>query len=248
MGTLGVETLTYLPLLAVLGGTRRVEVDTIRQDEWEPCRRTMNAIIDEGQSWPFVQEFKTMDSFRGYFLSHSAFVVRATESGVDSDGAASAKGDLMGMFYVKPNFPGRCSHVCNGGFITFSNFRRQGVGRLMGSCFMRLAKDLGYKSSYFNLVFASNPESVALWESLGLERIADIPKCAEVKGVEGLVAAYGYRCDLEALSADFDPIASAALRPPKLRVKMREWHRKYKVAAPLLLPVTVLLLFSSLRR
>lgn len=24
---------------------------------------------------------------------------------------------VAGCFYVKPNFPGRCSHVCNGGFI-----------------------------------------------------------------------------------------------------------------------------------
>ena len=27
---------------------------------------------------------------------------------------------VAGCFYVKPNFPGRCSHVCNGGFIVRS--------------------------------------------------------------------------------------------------------------------------------
>ena len=31
----------------------------------------------------------------------------------------------MTQFYVKPNFPGRCAHVCNGGFITKKNFRKQ---------------------------------------------------------------------------------------------------------------------------
>ncbi|CAM9814561.1 unnamed protein product [Laminaria digitata] len=61
---------------------------------------------------------------------------------------------VWGAFYIKPNFPGRCSHVCNGGFITDPRRRRRGVARLMGHAFLRLARDLGYKASYFNLVRA----------------------------------------------------------------------------------------------
>lgn len=107
-GTLGISALAYLPLVTVLS-SRRVAVGAIRKEEWEPCRVMMNVIIDEGLSWPFLQEYDTMDAFCGYFLSHAAFVVRAEEAGVDSDGNPSQKGDLLGMFYVKPNFPGRCA-------------------------------------------------------------------------------------------------------------------------------------------
>ena len=64
-----------------------------------------------------------MDAYRGYFLSHAAFVVRALEPGVDADGQTSRAGDIIGCFYVKPNYPGRCSHVCNGGFQGF-NFEK----------------------------------------------------------------------------------------------------------------------------
>ena len=81
------------------------------------------------------------DAFRAYFMSHAAFVVRSV------DGA-----HVMGVFYIKPNFPGRCSHICNGGFITDPEFRGRGVGALMGRCFLWLAKGVGYKASYFNLV------------------------------------------------------------------------------------------------
>jgi len=246
-GTLGISALAYLPLVTVLS-SRRVAVGAIRKEEWEPCRVMMNVIIDEGLSWPFLQEYDTMDAFCGYFLSHAAFVVRAEEAGVDSDGNPSQKGDLLGMFYVKPNFPGRCAHVCNGGFITFPRFRRQGVGRLMGSCFLKFAKDLGYKASYFNLVFASNPESLALWESLGLSRVAHIPRCAEIKGFDDLVDAYGYRQDLEALPSDFDPLAFAARRPSKVWVRARNLHRLYVAVAPTLLPVSLVLLFLAIRR
>jgi hypothetical protein len=46
---------------------------------------------------------------------------------------------------------------------------RVGVVRSMGDCivcFLRLGRDLGYKLSYFNLVFESNPESYRLWDGL----------------------------------------------------------------------------------
>jgi hypothetical protein len=69
--------------------------------------------------------FDTMEGYRGYFLSHAAFVVRALEPGFDADGNPSAPGEVLGCFYVKPNFPGRCGHVCNGGFITKAKFRKQ---------------------------------------------------------------------------------------------------------------------------
>ena len=79
------------------------------------------------------------------------------------------------MFYVKPNFPGRCSHICNGGFVTARHARRQGVARLMGVQFQRIAKDLGYKASFFNLVFVSNVASVNLWRSLGFLETGRVP-------------------------------------------------------------------------
>lgn len=58
---------------------------------------------------------------------------------------------------VKPNFPGRCSHICNGGFITRLDSRDRGVGTVMGLSFLRLARDLGYRASYFNLVRTRPP-------------------------------------------------------------------------------------------
>ena len=68
------------------------------------------------------------------------------------DSSSASKSEVWGTFHIKTNFPGRCSHFCNGGFITDPQRRRRGVGKLMGYAFLRLARDLGYKASYFNLV------------------------------------------------------------------------------------------------
>lgn len=169
----------------------------------------MNLVIREGRTWPFENEFETKRAYRGYFLSHDAFVVRSLEPGRDSSHAASPAGDMLGAFYVKPNFPGRCSHICNGGFITDPRFRRLGVGRLMGVAYLAFARDLGYSASYFNLVFKSNQASLALWESLGFARVATLPQAARLEGVEGLDTAYGYHYNLLDLPKDFDPVAVA---------------------------------------
>lgn len=95
--------------------------------------------------------------------------------------------------------------MCNGGFITAPQFRGLGVGRLMGNVFLRAARDLGYKSSYFNLVFKSNGGSVKLWESLGFQRVATLENAARLEGLdEGeLDTAFSYRYDLEKLPDDY---------------------------------------------
>jgi RimJ/RimL family protein N-acetyltransferase len=205
-GTKGTEVLK-LPLCGATIDGVPVEVDTFRESEWEMGLALMNKIIEDGLSWPFEEDwggYKNMDGYRAYFLSHSAFVIRVADG--------PAKGEIVGCFYVKPNFPGRCSHICNGGFITSEKWRRKGVGKLMAASFLKFGKELGYKASYFNLVFANNPASVALWETMGFKRIAHIPKCARLKGVEGLVDAYGYHYDLESLPNDFDPVAASGQR------------------------------------
>ena len=75
----------------------------------------------------------------------------------------------------------------------------------MGRAFLRVAKDLGYKSSYFNLVFKSNVGSVLMWESLGFERVAVLENAASLEGLDELDTAYGYRYDLDKLSDNYRP-------------------------------------------
>jgi len=195
-GKMGVAALA-LPVRATLRSGEVVTVEPFETAaEIEAGRQLMNEVIAEGRTWPFEEEFADERSYRAYFLSHAAFAVK-TEGG-----------DVAGAFYVKPNFPGRCGHVCNGGFITARPWRRRGVGRLMGLCFVKFAKDLGYRASYFNLVFASNEASVRLWDSLGFHRVAEIPRCARLRGLPELDTAYGYHFDLDTLPADYDPLAS----------------------------------------
>ena len=144
-------------------------------------------IIDDGQTYP-LERVDTMDDFRSYFLSHDCFVC------VDAD-----SDEVYGGFYVKPNFPGRSSHICNAGFIVKQTARQMGVGSFMAGNYLQIARDLGYEGSFFNLVFLSNPHSLKIWDRLGFTKIGTVPKAGWLKGL-GYVDANQYYYDLTTLS------------------------------------------------
>jgi len=110
-GTQGLNDIECLPLLAALSTGRKVEVAAITPSEWPEMMALMNEIIEEGLAWPFDVRYETLDAYRGYFLSHAAFVVRALEPGTDTDGKTSEKGDVIGcVSWPHPRAPSPSSH------------------------------------------------------------------------------------------------------------------------------------------
>eukprot|EP00051_Salpingoeca_urceolata_P002972 m.54181 g.54181 ORF g.54181 m.54181 type:complete len:266 (+) comp12440_c0_seq3:28-825(+) len=232
-----------LPIRTTLHNSKEVELDYIRDTDVAAAHLLFNDVIASGVSWPFTESM-TVNQFKAYFLSHDAFIVRDVETDA-----------MIGLFYIKPNYPGRSSHICNGGFITPPTSRGLGIGRLMGACFVQLAKALGYKASYFNLVYVSNKASVRLWDSLGFTRLCKLPRAASLAGFDDLVDAYGVHRNLEDVPDDYDPLEEfrvSRLRPHKgddacapVSLTTKLWSA-YRDAAPLfLLPVTVVAATAS---
>jgi len=86
-------------------------------------------------------------------------------------------------------------------FLVPKAVRGQGSGHYLGQAFLQFAPELGYKSSVFNLVFASNTASIRLWEKLGFERVGIVRGAGRLKGHKDLVDAYiyGYQFSEEAI-------------------------------------------------
>ncbi|KAJ5973766.1 Acyl-CoA N-acyltransferase [Penicillium waksmanii] len=91
----------------------------------------------------------------------------------------------LGGFHIRPNYPGRSSHVCNGTFIVTDAARNKGVGRLMGESYLEWSPRLGYTYAVFNLVYESNVASCRLWDSLGFKRIGRVPGGGQLKSQPG---------------------------------------------------------------
>lgn len=172
------------PLDKILKNGIKVELDYIKSSEYDIVRALLNTIIIEGKTYPQKQPLSQAE-FATYWLSQDAFVVRSS-----GENATYNPQEVLGAFYIKPNFPGRCSHICNAGFIVQPGLRGQGIGRFMGEAMLLIAASLGYEGVMFNLVFETNIPSIALWQSLEFDiigRIQDAAKLADGQVVDALM-------------------------------------------------------------
>eukprot|EP00123_Amoebidium_parasiticum_P016656 comp23535_c1_seq3/m.39644 comp23535_c1_seq3/g.39644 ORF comp23535_c1_seq3/g.39644 comp23535_c1_seq3/m.39644 type:complete len:219 (-) comp23535_c1_seq3:268-924(-) len=182
--------LDRLPVSFVLANGDQVVVDRAGPADAPSLQAILNGEIEAGDSYPH-EHVLDEEVFEAYFLSADAFVARAKDTG-----------KVFGGFYVKSNFPGRCSHVANGGFIVSKDCRGLGVGRLLGACFLPLARDLGFQASLFNLVFVTNTPSVRVWDSLGFTRSGRVIKAGRLRGHPELVDAQQFSYDLTTVTQD----------------------------------------------
>ena len=176
--------LPYLPKSGSLKTGRHVVLDYFRpSDENEVHAIVVCVVNEEGDSYPYY-DMSSVEDFRKYYLSHDAFVCRDAETN-----------EVLGAFYVKPNFPGRSSHICNSGFVVKKPHRGTGIGSFLVPQFLQIARDLGYRASFFNLVFSSNATSLALWRKYGFKEIGVVPQAGYFEG-QGYVDAIQFYYDL----------------------------------------------------
>ena len=176
--------LPYLPKPATLRGDRQVVLDRYQDKHETELHEILRYIVnEEGNTYP-QEDMTNVEDFRAYYLSHDVFVVldRDTE-------------EVLAGFYIKPNFPGRCSHICNAGFIVKKTARGLGIGSFMVENYLLLARDLGYRASFFNLVFVTNTASVNLCRKFGFTEIGIVPQAGNLKGV-GFTDAIQFYFDL----------------------------------------------------
>ncbi|PHQ33306.1 GNAT family N-acetyltransferase [Rhodopirellula bahusiensis] len=107
-----------------------------------------------------------------------------SEAGYEIWAAGSAKayvaedesGGILGTYYLKPNQPGRGSHVCNCAYIVSSAARGMGIASKMCEHSQREALQEGYRSMQFNFVVSTNTGAVRLWQKLGFEIVGTLPE------------------------------------------------------------------------
>ena len=88
---------------------------------------------------------------------------------------AENAGRIVGAYFLRPNHPGRGSHVANAAYLVAAEARGKGVGRAMGEHSIIEARRLGYRAMQFNFVVSTNERAVRLWESLGFEIVGRLP-------------------------------------------------------------------------
>ncbi len=89
---------------------------------------------------------------------------------------AEEAGEILGTYYIKTNYDGPGSHVCNCGYMVSSAAQGKGIATAMCRHSQQIARELGYKAMQFNSVVATNTRAVRLWNTLGYETVGRVPK------------------------------------------------------------------------
>lgn len=156
------------PLRAKLKDGSPVYLDYVYNNDINCLYDIFKVIIEEGNSYPHITP-PQRDEFAGHWLR------QATSVGAYLEDAGIGR-ELIGAFYLKPNWIGKSKHVANAGFVVAPSWRRKGVGWMLGATMLTCARKLGYRGVIFNLVFAGNHVALRLWEGLGFSRIGVVPR------------------------------------------------------------------------
>lgn len=133
----------------------------------EPLQRLYRVIVEEGTSYPH-DHFPEQDAFMDYWFRSKSTVAAYVQDRAHTAG-------MVGAFYLKANWPGRAKQVANAGFIVAPGWRNKGLGWLLGATMLAYAKQLGYRSVIFDLVFSENVAARHLWDKLGFKELGVIP-------------------------------------------------------------------------
>ncbi|MES2788049.1 MAG: GNAT family N-acetyltransferase [Planctomycetota bacterium] len=139
-----------------------IQIRPFLDSDLEPLTRIMNQIVERGDAFVYDQQFTT-EQMRTYINSYTAAFVAVLNERV------------VGGYVLKPNQPGRGSHVANATYMIAAEARGNGLGRLLGEHSLAAATDLGFTAIQFNAVVSSNTAAVALWERLGFQIMGTIP-------------------------------------------------------------------------
>ncbi|KAL4869487.1 hypothetical protein BDV12DRAFT_82179 [Aspergillus spectabilis] len=186
----------------------------------------LNSEIAKGDTYAMVDPIP-MQHFAPYWFSNFGAIMLIGDikdvSDVQAmDGNVNWSKACLGSFNVRPNYPGRSNHVCNGMFLVTDAARNKGVGRLMGEAYLDWATRLGYTYAVFNLIYENNVASCRLWEGLGFKRIGRVPAAGKVLSSPGeFVDAIIYGRDL--VTQGEDPVTQD--RFDKIRYYLK--HSKY---------------------
>lgn len=136
---------------------------------------------DWDELWPIFSEIVAAGETYAYDPDWTAEQARQVWVGRPPGRTVVATDDsgVLGSATMGPNRPGRGSHVATASFMVGSTARGRGVGRALGECVVRWAREQGYAGIQFNAVVETNGAAVRLWTSLGFEVIGTVPEAFE---------------------------------------------------------------------
>ena len=134
-------------------------------------------LVADGTTYAFAPE-TTDDELRAFWLGPASRTY-----------VAERDGEIVGCSWLRPNQPGRGSHVANAAYAVARRAQGTGVGRALAEHSLAEARRLGYAAMQYNFVVSTNEPAVALWKRLGFTIVGTLPHAFQHPRL-GMVDAY----------------------------------------------------------
>jgi L-amino acid N-acyltransferase YncA len=140
-----------------------LSLTAFKQEDENPLYDIFRSVVDSGVEFPYetnsIQEF-----YRQFFAPASEVYV-----------CRSLNGEVVGGFYIRSNFSGRCDHIANAAYMIKNSHRGQGIGSLLVNASLEIARNLGFQAMQFNMVLSQNLIALKLYQKLGFNIVGTIP-------------------------------------------------------------------------
>ena len=117
-------------------------------------------IVQDGTLFPF----RDVQGVKEYWFSKGGHIF-----------VAQLGENVVGSYVLKPIMPDRCAHIANAGYMVDEQFRRRGIGYVLGQDSIQRAVALGFRGMQFNVVVSTNASAIRLWKRLGFAHVGTIP-------------------------------------------------------------------------
>lgn len=124
----------------------------------------------------------------------------------------------LGIFDLKPAYPGRSAHVVTGTFLVNAGIRGKGIGKTLVETFIEWSKKLGFTSSFFPLIYGTNVGIRRILEGLNFRRIGKLPEAGILKGFDVPVDSFMYGKEFTHITKSID-----LLRDPQKSIEIGKY-------------------------
>lgn len=134
------------------------------EDDWPEVWKVLEPAFRAGESYPLPLDVSEEDAKR-YWIKTDGY------NGVARDEA----GEVVGVYFIRPDQGGPGDHICNAGYIIAPQARRKGYAVELCLQSQDQARSMGFKGMKYNLVVAANEGAVKAWLKAGLKIIGTVP-------------------------------------------------------------------------
>jgi ribosomal protein S18 acetylase RimI-like enzyme len=142
-----------------------IEILRATADDWQFIWGMLEPVFRSGETYAFPPSITEEEARSAWMHVPSATFVAKNDAGA-----------LVGTYYLKTNFVGQGSHVCNCGYVVAEASRGRGVATAMCLHSQEQARAAGYRCMMFNFVASSNDVARKLWQKLGFDIVGTLPE------------------------------------------------------------------------